>query len=156
MRSAEADNTDRSNGSLRIDDLDRQIIAQLTQDARRSYAVVGAQVGLSAPAVKRRVDRLRADGVLMGFTTVVDPAALGWSVEAFVEVYCEGRVSPARIRAMVSDIPEVQAAYTVTGNADALLSIRAADMRHFEEVLETVRDHEGISRTLSTVVLSRL
>ena len=113
MRSVEADNTDRSNGSLRIDDLDRQIIAQLTQDARRSYAVVGAQVGLSAPAVKRRVDRLRADGVLMGFTAVVDPAALGWSVEAFVEVYCEGRVSPARIRAMVSDIPEVQSAYTV-------------------------------------------
>lgn len=141
---------------MRIDDLDQQIIAQLTQDARRSFAVVGSAVGPSAPAVKRRVDRLRGDGVLVGFTAVVDPAALGWSVEAFVEVYCDGRVSPARIRAMVADIPEVQTAYTVTGNADALLNIRARDMRHFEEVLETVRDHEGIKGTLSTVVLSRL
>ena len=141
---------------MRMDSMDRQIIAQLTEDARRSFAVVGSVVGLSAPAVKRRVDRLRSEGVLTGFTAVVDPSALGWTVEAFVEVFCDGRVSPARIRAMVADIPEVQTAYTVTGNADALLNIRATDMRHFEEVLESVRDHEGIKGTLSTVVLSRL
>lgn len=141
---------------MRIDDTDRQIIAEMSEDARRSYAVIGHAVGLSAPAVKRRVDRLLAEGVLTGFTAVVDPTALGWRIEAFVEIFCEGRVSPARIHAMVSDIPEVQAAYTVTGDADALLNIRASDMRHFEEVLETVRDHDGISRTHSTVVLSRL
>jgi len=57
---------------------------------------------------------------------------------------------------MVADIPEVEAAFTVTGDADALLHVRAADMTHFERVLETVRDHEGIKQTRSTVVLSRL
>lgn len=141
---------------LRIDATDQRIIASLLEDSRRSFAVVGAVVGLSAPAVKRRVDRLRADGVVRAFTAVVDPAALGWTVEAFVEVFCEGRVSPARIRTMVADIPEVEAAFTVTGDADALLHVRAADMTHFERVLETVRDHEGIKQTRSTVVLSRL
>ncbi len=141
---------------LRIDATDQRIIASLLEDSRRSFAVVGAEVGLSAPAVKRRVDRLRADGVVRAFTAVVDPAALGWTVEAFVEVFCEGRVSPARIRTMVADIPEVEAAFTVTGDADALLHVRAADMTHFERVLETVRDHEGIKQTRSTVVLSRL
>ncbi len=141
---------------LRIDATDQRIIASLLEDSRRSFAVVGAEVGLSAPAVKRRVDRLRADGVVRAFTAVVDPAALGWTVEAFVEVFCEGRVAPARIRTMVADIPEVEAAFTVTGDADALLHVRAADMTHFERVLETVRDHEGIKQTRSTVVLSRL
>ena len=141
---------------LRADDIDRQIIASLVEDARSSFAVVGARVGLSAPAVKRRVDRLRADGVLRGFTAEVDPAAMGWAVQGFVELFCEGRVPPPSIRAMVSGIPEVTAAFTVTGDADALLEIRARDMRHFEDVLEEVRGHDRVRATRSTIVLSRL
>ncbi len=141
---------------MRLDSIDRQIIASLLEDSRRSFAVVGGEVGLSAPAVKRRVDRLRSEGVVRAFTTVVDPVALGWTIEAFVEVFCDGRVSPARIRTMVTDIPEVQAAFTVTGEADAMLQVRASDMGHFERVLEAVRDHDGVQKTRSTVVLSRL
>lgn len=125
-------------------------------DARQSYADIGSRVNLSAPAVKRRVDRMRADGVLRGFTALVDPDALGWTVEAFVELFCEGRVPPAQIRKMLVDIPEVQAAFTVTGDADALLNIRAKDMAHFERVLETVRERNLVRQTRSTVVLSRL
>lgn len=141
---------------MRLDATDRRIIAELVEDARRSFATIGASVNLSAPAVKRRVDRLRADGVLRGFTALVDPDALGWNVEAFVELFCDGRVPPARIKAMLIDIPEVQAAFTVTGEADALLNIRASDMAHFERVLETVRERDLVRQTRSTVVLSRL
>ena len=141
---------------MRLDATDRRIIAELVEDARRSFATIGASVNLSAPAVKRRVDRLRSDGVLRGFTALVDPDALGWNVEAFVELFCDGRVPPARIKAMLIDIPEVQAAFTVTGEADALLNIRASDMAHFERVLETVRERDLVRQTRSTVVLSRL
>ncbi|HEX5511130.1 MAG TPA: Lrp/AsnC family transcriptional regulator [Actinomycetales bacterium] len=136
--------------------MDRRIVAELVADARQSYADIGSRVNLSAPAVKRRVDRMRADGVLRGFTALVDPDALGWTVEAFVELFCEGRVPPAQIRKMLVDIPEVQAAFTVTGDADALLNIRAKDMAHFERVLETVRERNLVRQTRSTVVLSRL
>src|SRR5204863_6969 len=66
---------------LRMDDVDRRIIALLGADARASYAEIGTQVALSAPAVKRRVDRLRASGVIKGFTAVLDPAAIGWTTE---------------------------------------------------------------------------
>ena len=69
----------------------------LLADARASYADIGAVVSLSAPAVKRRVDRLRAAGVIRGFTAVVDPAAMGWTTEAFVELYCTGRTTPSQI-----------------------------------------------------------
>jgi DNA-binding Lrp family transcriptional regulator len=141
---------------LRLDEVDRRIVAELVADARQSYADIGSRVNLSAPAVKRRVDRMRADGVLRGFTALVDPDALGWTVEAFVELFCEGRVPPAQIRKMLVDIPEVQAAFTVTGDADALLNIRAKDMAHFERVLETVRERNLVRQTRSTVVLSRL
>ena len=60
-----------------------------------SYAEIGAKVSLSAPAVKRRVERLRSAGVIKGFTAVIEPAAVGWTTEAFVELFCTGRTTPA-------------------------------------------------------------
>jgi DNA-binding Lrp family transcriptional regulator len=139
-----------------MDDLDKQIIAVLVADARSSYAEIGAVVSLSAPAVKRRVDRLRAAGVIRGFTAVVDPAAIGWSTEAFVELFCEGRTSPARIAAATGRHPEVVAAYTVSGQADALVHLRAADISHLEQALERLRAEPFVSSSRSTIVLSRL
>ena len=65
----------RGGETLQIDAVDQRIIASLVADARASYAEIGARVSLSAPAVKRRVDRLRPAGVIRGFTAVVDPAA---------------------------------------------------------------------------------
>lgn len=125
-------------------------------NARASYAEIGKVVGLSAPAVKRRVDRLLETGVLRGFTAVVDPEALGWGTEAFVEVHCRGNVQPARIRSRLEPLPEVVAAYTVTGAADAIVHLRAADIHQLETALERLRGLEIIDRTVSTVVLSRL
>ena len=139
-----------------MDALDQQIVSQLVQDARASYAEIGAEVGLSAPAVKRRVDKLLDLGVLRGFTAVVDPEALGWGTEAFVEVHCHGNVPTHRIRSGVEPLPEVVAAYTVTGQADAIVHMRAADIHHLESALERLRSVEWVSRAVTTVVLSRL
>ncbi len=118
--------------------------------------MLGHHIGLSTAATKRRVDRLRQSGVIRRFTADVEPAALGWTIEAFVEIYCEGRVPPDRMREMVSGIPEVAEAYTVTGEADGILRVRAADTEHFEKVLGIIRNHPGVSRTRSSLVLSRL
>jgi DNA-binding Lrp family transcriptional regulator len=142
--------------TLQIDGTDQQIIASLVSDARASYAEIGAKVSLSAPAVKRRVDRLRASGVIRGFTTVVDPAAVGWTTEAFVELYCTGRTTPAQIGAATRRHPEVMAAYTVSGEADALIHLRAADITHLERALERLRAESFITSTKSMIVLSRL
>ena len=141
---------------MALDDCDRQIVAALVRDARATYAEVGAQVGLSASAVKRRVDRLRASGAITGFSARVDPSALGWTTEAYVELFCRGRTSPADIAAAVSRFPEITAACTITGDADALLHIRAADVRHFEQVVERVSAQPFVVRTRSVIVLSRL
>ncbi|HTP15297.1 MAG TPA: Lrp/AsnC family transcriptional regulator [Streptosporangiaceae bacterium] len=141
---------------MALDDLDKRIVSALVGDARATYAEVGAQVGLSAPAVKRRVDRLRASGAIRGFSARVDPSALGWTTEAYVELFCRGRTSPADIAAAVGKFPEVTDACTVTGDADALLHIRAADVRHFEQVVERIGTAAFVVRTRSVIVLSRL
>jgi DNA-binding Lrp family transcriptional regulator len=139
-----------------MDSVDERIVASLAADARATYAQIGAQVALSAPAVKRRVDRLLAAGVIKGFTAVIDPAALGWTTEAFVELYCTGRTTPAQIRAAVRRHPEVLGAYTVSGEADALVHLRAADIAHLEQALERLRAEPFVTSTRSMIVLSRL
>lgn len=141
---------------VRLDRLDEELLALLVDDARRSYADLGAQVGLSASAVKRRVDRLRAGGAITGFTVRLDPGALGWAVEGYVELYCRMSTSPEAIRNAVSRFPEVVDASTISGEADAMLRIVATDMRHFEQVLEQIGAQNFVARTKSVLVLSPL
>ena len=139
-----------------LDGIDQQIVALLRENARRSFQDIGGRVSLSAPAVKRRVDRLEDAGVIRAYAAVVDPAALGWSTHAFVALYCEGRMYGGEVRDAVGGHPEVAAAYTVAGEASAILHVRAADTGHLEVALERIRDTPGITRTQTQVVLSTL
>jgi DNA-binding Lrp family transcriptional regulator len=141
---------------VRLNDLDERIVHALAEDARRSFADIGALVGLSAPAVKRRVDRLRAEGAITGFTVRVDPATLGWETEGFIEIYCRSNTSPESIQRGLERYPEIVAASTVTGEADAIVQVFASDMRHFERVLERIAGEPFVERTKSVLVLSPL
>ena len=139
-----------------MDAVDQRIIALLVADARASFADIGSKVALSAPAVKRRVDRLRSSGVIKGFTAVIEPAAVGWTTEAFVELFCTGRTTPAQIAVAARRHPEVVGAYTISGRADALVHLRAADIGHLEQALERLRAEPFVTSTRSMIVLSRL
>lgn len=140
-----------------MDDVDRKLIACLLEDGRASYAAIGDTIGLSAPAVKRRTDRLLADGVISGFTAVLDPDLVGWSTEAYVAVHCSAAISPEELRIAFSKVPEVHSAATVSGQADAMLRIVAKDVRDLERALERVRTEiTKIDHTETSIVLSRL
>ena len=139
-----------------MDDADRKIVALLRENARRSFKDIGGRVGLSAPAVKRRVDRLEEDGVIRGYTAVIDPHAFGWHAEAFVDLYCEGGMSGDAIKRVVEPEPRVASAHTVAGEASAMLHVMAEDTKDLELALERIRDTAGISRTVTEVVLSTL
>ena len=138
------------------DKTDEQIVALLRENARRSYQDIGERVSLSAPAVKRRVDRLEAEGVIRGYTATVEPTAFGWHSHAFVELFCEGKMSGPEVRAAVSKLPEVEGAYTIAGAPSAILHVRATDTQHLEQALERIRETPGVIRTETQVVLSTL
>ena len=141
---------------MALDKIDEQIVALLRENARRSFHDIGEHVSLSAPAVKRRVDRLEREGVIRGYSANVDPSAIGWNTHAFVELFCEGRMSGDEVRAAVGEHPEVEGAYTVAGSPSAILHLRASDTQHLEEALERIRDSQGVIRTQTQVVLSTL
>ena len=139
-----------------MDATDRRIVALLRENARRSFSDIGEHVHLSAPAVKRRLDRLERDGVVLGYTAVVDPKAFGWHAEAFVDLYCEGNMPGSAIKRAVERESGVVSAHTVAGEASALLHVQAEDTKRLEQVLERIRAARGVTRTVTEVVLSTL
>ena len=139
-----------------MDAVDKQILALLMQDGRRTYGDIGARVKLTAPSVKRRVDRLRASGALEGFTAVVDHGALGWQTEALVELFFRPGTTLDEVAKVLSEHPEVAEAWSVTGEADAIARVRTEDNRDLERLIIDLQRNGLVERTSSQVVLSRL
>jgi DNA-binding Lrp family transcriptional regulator len=139
-----------------MDDADRKILALLVEDGRRTYDDIGRHVSLSAPAVKRRVDRLRASGAIQGFTAVLDQAALGDHTEALVELFFAPGTQLDEVAATLSAHPEVLEAWSVTGEADAIARVRTHDNADLERLIRALQRDGHVVRTRSQVVLSRL
>jgi DNA-binding Lrp family transcriptional regulator len=137
-----------------IDTIDGQIVRLLQQNARRTYGSIGQEVGLSAPAVKRRVDRLEATGVIRGYTALVDHAYLGQAVEAFAELRFAGSTRVDDIEEIAHDVPEVHAIFTVAGDPDALAWIRVSDVQDLKRVIDRLRSSGKVTGTKTLMVLS--
>lgn len=140
----------------KLDDLNQGILRILLRDGRSSYAAIGSEVGLSVSAVKRRVDRLLHDGAIRGFTAVVEPQAMGWQIEAVVQLYTNGTVPFASMRDDLDGIPEIVEAFTVAGAADAMLRVMAGDVPHLERVISRLRGLPYVQQTDTTMLLSVL
>jgi Lrp/AsnC family leucine-responsive transcriptional regulator len=141
---------------LRMDDIDRRILALLVEDGRRTYDDVGGHVSLSAPAVKRRVDRLRRDGALQAFTAVIDHAALGNTTEALVELFYAPGTLLDEVAATLREHPEVVEAWSVTGDADAIARVRTRDAADLERLIMALQREGHVVRTRSQIVMSAL
>jgi Lrp/AsnC family leucine-responsive transcriptional regulator len=139
-----------------MDDIDRKILALLVEDGRRTYDDIARRVSLSAPAVKRRVDRLRGSGALRGFTAVLDPAALGWRTEALVELFYAPGTLLDNVAQSLTGFPEVVEAWSVTGEADAIVRVRTADNADLERLIMELQRDGQVVRTRSQIVMSRL
>ena len=139
-----------------MDAADRQILALLVEDGRRTYDDIAGRVALSAPAVKRRIDRLRTSGALRGFTAVVDHAALGDQTEALVELFFAPGTLLGQVAETLNRHPEVVDAWSVTGEADAIARVRTHDNADLERLIMAFQRDGLVERTRSQVVLSRL
>jgi Lrp/AsnC family leucine-responsive transcriptional regulator len=139
-----------------MDDADRKILALLVEDGRRTYDDIARRVALSAPAVKRRVDRLRATGAITGFTAVLDHSALGDHTEALVELFFAPGTQLDAVAETLRVHPEVLDAWSVTGEADAIARVRCHDNADLERLIRELQRDGQVQRTRSQVVLSQL
>ncbi len=138
-----------------VDDIDRAILRIMERNARATLAEVGAEVNLSAPAVKRRLDRLEADGVILRYTVEVDHSKLGYPLEAFTELRFAGSARVDVIASIADDIPEVLEVLTLTGDPDALVRIRVSRIEDLKRVVDQLRGKGHITGTKTMVVVGR-
>jgi Lrp/AsnC family transcriptional regulator, leucine-responsive regulatory protein len=136
-----------------LDGTDHEIVALLIADARASLADIGRKVSLSPPAVKRRIDRLEALGVITGYTTLVDHAKLGRPLEAFAELRFAGNTRVDDIATVAKGIPEVQVVYTTAGDPDALALLRVRDVDDLKRVIDRLRSTGVVVGTKTLMVL---
>lgn len=137
------------------DPTDLEIIALLREDSRRTLSDIAERVTLSTAAVKRRIDRMQAAGIITRFTVEVDHTKLGWGVEAFTELRFLGTTNVHDILATANRMPETQAVFTIAGDPDALVWLRVRDMAHLQRTLDEIRRSQRVTGTRTLIVLDR-
>lgn len=148
-------NVVRQNGSQPrdLDAFDRKILGILVRDANVSYADLGEQIGLSAPAVHERVKRMRRDGVIRQTAALIDPIAIGKPLVAFVHVDIRGWCMTPELMA-VAELPEVEDVHSVAGDTSILLKVRTENSPALEGLLARIYDVPGVIATRTYIVLS--
>lgn len=139
--------------SKAIDEIDRRIIDALARDGRSSWRDLGERVHLSATSTAERVRRLERDGVITGYRAVLDPAALGRSVRAVIDVALQPGGDPAAFEARLAERPEVTFAAYVTGPADYTVLADCAGADGLDVLVRWLKQEAGVARTESKVVL---
>lgn len=122
---------------VRLDDIDRRILAALQENARISNVELAEVVGISPSPCWRRVRDLEQRGVIARYVTLLDPGSIGLPVSVFVQVSLERQVEAAleAFERAVADWPEVMECYLMTGDADYLLRVVAADLESYHRFL---------------------
>lgn len=139
-----------------LDAVDRHLISLVRADSKRTLAQLGAEVGLSPPAVKRRIDRLEATGVIVGYAARIDDRLLHEGFDALIEIYCPDDALPSQLAESLSRTPEVLQAFGISGHADALARVRVASIGHLEALIERLRRDRRIQRTRTHVIMSTM
>jgi Lrp/AsnC family leucine-responsive transcriptional regulator len=118
-----------------LDPINLRVLDELVSDGRIAMAELGRRVGLSAPAVAERVQRLERAGVIAGYRAELDPRALGFSVSAIVRI----RPAPGqlqRIPQVARETPEVAECHRITGDDCYLLRLHLRSIDDLEDVLD--------------------
>ena len=140
--------------SDRISTNDARILEVLQRDGRRSYAEIGAEVGMAGPSAHERVKKLEARGVITGYAATVDPRAIGYDILAFSWITQAPGTTQHDLTDAFARIPEIEECHHITGEADYLIKVRARDTRDLERVLHRVQSTPNVFQTETDVVFS--
>lgn len=137
---------------MRLDQLDRRLIALLSEDARIPVTGLAHQLGVARSTVQKRLARLEASGVIAGYTVRVGTGSDG-SVLAYVQIVVDPR-QVDRVVGELAGIPAVRELHAVAGPVDLMAVIRTASPSEMDSLLDRIGRTAGVERTASSVVLS--
>lgn len=139
---------------MMLDDIDLQIMRLLQEDGRISHAALGKAVGLTGSSVYARVQRLEREGVIRGYTTLLDPEALGQGMMAFIRVGAGAAIElDDPFERFVLDEPQILECHDVDGEDSFVLKVRTASPQTLRTLVARIRSLPGVNRTVTTIAL---
>ncbi len=137
-----------------IDQIDLKILSILQNNGRTRLADIADEVELSAPAVMERVKKLEASGVIKGYQALVDGKKVGKDITAFIGVSIGNQRDIDQFATQVLRYQDVLECHHVTGDESFILKVKSANTGSLEKLLGQIRSVEGVTRTVTKIVLS--
>ncbi|MFW2381628.1 MAG: Lrp/AsnC family transcriptional regulator [Acidimicrobiales bacterium] len=139
-----------------MDALDRKIVAYLQTDGRMSVTDLADLLPLSISATRDRLRKLEDSGVIDGFTIKINPAAIGRTIEALIDVRIDHRADTVDVESQILSLPSVVDAMHLTGRYDIQLQVAARDVAELDDVLGQLKDLIGAEETNTRLILRTL
>src|SRR5574341_1764838 len=139
-----------------LDDVDRKILELLQDNARLTNATIGEKVGMSAPSVFERIRKLEQRSVIQRYTAVIDPAALGKTITAFVRLTVAYDEKHDAGIAAVSRDPDVLELYSVAGEDCFIIKTRVGSAGELQTLINRIRVQVTVLRSVTMIALSAI
>jgi Lrp/AsnC family transcriptional regulator for asnA, asnC and gidA len=141
---------------IEIDGIDKEILRELMEDARKPILQIANKIGISGAAIHQRLKKLEQAGVISGSKFVIDIKVLGYSTMAFVGVYLDKAMSNPEAVKELKKIPEVLECHYTTGNWSIFIKVICKDNEHLMQLLnKKIQTIKGVSRTESFISLDQ-
>ncbi|MGD0521664.1 MAG: Lrp/AsnC family transcriptional regulator [Terracidiphilus sp.] len=138
--------------SLQLDTVAWKILEALQHNARRSFAEIGRQIGLSTPAVAERVHRLEEAGIITGYHAALDIAKIGVPIRVLVRLTIPGGdLQVSRTVAAIKDLTEISRCHRITGDESFVIEANVVSIRHMEALIDKL---SALGATSTSTVLS--
>ncbi|MCF8884803.1 MAG: Lrp/AsnC family transcriptional regulator [Nitrososphaerota archaeon] len=138
-----------------LDDLDYKILEELSRDCRVSFRKISEKLGVSVSTVISRVEVLEKNGIIKGYTVLIDPSKIGYSLTAVIHVRIRhGKL--LEVQRSIASNPNVFAVYDVTGESDSIVIARFRDREELSKFIKNLLSNEYIERTITYLVLDTI
>jgi Lrp/AsnC family leucine-responsive transcriptional regulator len=135
-----------------MDEIDDRILSILASNGRASFATIGAEVGLSPHGAADRIRRLERDGVITGYAALIDPAEVGRSLDAFIDIRLLPATDPEKFERRIAKLAAVREMSFVTGRFDYQLRVACRDADDLNETVRAIRQ-SGAAGSETRIVL---
>ena len=138
---------------MQLDDTDRRLLAVLLEDARISQRGLAQRIGVAQGTITNRLRRLEELGVIKGYTVLLEPESIGWTMTVITGLRIE-KGSIINVQQNIAADPRVFAVYDVTGDYDSMVLARVQSRKDLDDLTKTVFTLKGVQRSFTQVVLN--
>ena len=136
-----------------LDEIDKKIIKVLEDDARTSLRKISELVKVSLGTVSNRVKKMEKNGVIKGYSVILDPDQIGWELNVVIGLRIQkGRL--IEIQERIAKDSRVNGVYDVTGDFDSMVIARAKNRKDLDDLSKNVLSIDGVERSITHLVLN--